>query len=159
MIISSASYGVAGIFAKRTFAHVSPLTLAVGQQISASSLLLPIGLGSMAVSNADKPMAVNPVLAMIALGLVCTSLAYLLYFHLIHAVGPVRTSMVTFLIPPFGILWGWIFLDEHIRPSMLIGLVLILASIKLVSLPSSVKDPEPEVGITDMPEVARAAEG
>ena len=137
MIVASASYGVAGIFAKRSFAGTSSLSLAVGQQMSASMLLLPFGIGSMAVSDAHEPMSRNPILAMIALGLVCTSLAYLLYFHLIHAVGPVRTSMVTFLIPPFGILWGWIFLDEHVKPSMLLGLALILISIRLVSRPQS----------------------
>ena len=145
MLISSISYGVATIFAKRSFTGVSSMGLAVGQQLSASLLLVPIGAGSMAVGTADKSMSLNPILAMIGLGLLCTSLAYLLYFHLIKAVGPVRTSSVTFLIPPFGILWGWLFLDEHIKPSMIIGLVLILASIRLVNRPSTAKQPEPEI--------------
>jgi drug/metabolite transporter (DMT)-like permease len=151
MIISSVSYGCAGIYAKRSFAGVSSLSMAVGQQISASMLLIPIGLGSFAVGEADKPMTLNPVLAMIGLGLVCTSFAYLLYFHLIHAVGPVRTSMVTFLIPPFGILWGWMFLDEHIKPSMLIGLALILISIRLVNRQPAANQPDPEGSVVAKP--------
>ena len=121
MLVASASYGVAGIYAKTHLTGISSFGIAIGQQLAASLLLVPIGAGSMAIGEADKVMTRNAVLSIIALGLLCTSFAYLLYFHLIKAVGPVRTSSVTFLIPPFGILWGWLFLDEHIKPSMISG--------------------------------------
>ncbi|MBX3069191.1 MAG: DMT family transporter [Thermomicrobiales bacterium] len=142
LLIAYLSYGAAGVYAKRNLAGTSSLGMAMGQQLAATFLLVPIGAGSMAVGEADKAMSLNPILATIALGLICTAFAYLLYFHLIKAIGPVRTSSVTFLIPPFGILWGWLFLDEHIKPSMIVGLALILVSIRLVNRPTSAKPHE-----------------
>ena len=133
MLISSGSYGAATVFAKRQLGDVPAFGLAIGQQLSGTLLLTPLGAGFALGGDADKGMTIKAVLAVVALGLLCTSIGYLLYFHLIHAIGPVGTSTVTFLIPLFSILWGWLFLDEHIRPAMIIGLVLILASVRLVN--------------------------
>jgi drug/metabolite transporter (DMT)-like permease len=59
--------------------------------------------------------------------------AYVLYFHLIAAVGPTNTTTVTYLIPLFGTLWGALFLGERVTPGMIAGLALILASVLLVN--------------------------
>jgi drug/metabolite transporter (DMT)-like permease len=115
LLVASASYAGATVYAKRRLVGVSSFSMAIGQQIAATALLLPLGAGSMAVSEADKPMSAKAVWAIIALGLICTSVAYLLYFHLINTVGAVGTASVTFLIPIFGIFWGWLFLDEEIH--------------------------------------------
>lgn len=61
-----------------------------------------------------------------ALSLVCSGVAYVLYFRLIADVGPTRAMTVTFLMPAFGVLWGWLFLDETITLPMLAGAVLIV---------------------------------
>jgi drug/metabolite transporter (DMT)-like permease len=58
---------------------------------------------------------------MAGLAVLCTALAYLLFFRLIARVGPTRALSVTFLIPVFGMLWGALFLHEQITPSMLAG--------------------------------------
>jgi drug/metabolite transporter (DMT)-like permease len=133
MLLSSLSYAVTTVFAKRTLAGVSSLRAALGQQLGASVLLAPFGAVTIAAGGSDTTPSLKVALAMLALGLLCTSFAYLLYFHLIAEVGPVRTSSVTFLIPIFGIIWSAIFLDEEIRLVMLLGLGLILASVTLVS--------------------------
>jgi drug/metabolite transporter (DMT)-like permease len=133
MLIASFSYGAAGVYAKRNLGTYSPFSMAVGQQMAATILLLPLGAGSMVVGDSDQDMSSRAVLAVIALGLLCTSFAYLLYFHLLTEVGPIRTSSVTFLIPFFGVFWSWLFLDEQIKVTMLIGLVVILASVRLVN--------------------------
>jgi drug/metabolite transporter (DMT)-like permease len=96
-------------------------------------LLAPFSAGAVAAGSGDGDISMEVVLAALALGLICTSFAYLLYFHLIATVGPVNTASVTFLIPIFGIFWSAIFLHESIRPVMLIGLALILASVTLVT--------------------------
>jgi drug/metabolite transporter (DMT)-like permease len=101
--------------------------------LGATVLLAPFGAATIAAGGSDTTPSLKVALAMLALGLLCTSFAYLLYFHLITEVGPVRTSSVTFLIPIFGILWSAIFLDEEIRMVMLLGLGLILGSVTLVS--------------------------
>jgi drug/metabolite transporter (DMT)-like permease len=59
--------------------------------------------------------------AVLALGLLCTSWAYVLYFRLIADVGPVRAMTVTFLIPLFGVLWGALFLGEAVTAAHALG--------------------------------------
>jgi drug/metabolite transporter (DMT)-like permease len=130
-ILSTVSYGLAGVYAKKTFAGVPPLSLATGQQLGASILLLPLTLVNLPASSAAfTPLVLVSVLG---LALLCTAVAYLLYFYLIEQVGPTRTLSVTFLIPVFGMLWGVVFLQEAITGGMLAGLLVILSSIFLIS--------------------------
>ncbi len=63
----------------------------------------------------------------LALGILCTGAAYLMYFRLITDVGPMRALSVTFLIPAFGTLWGVLFLGETLSASFLAGGGLIVA--------------------------------
>lgn len=72
------------------------------------------------------------MLAVILLALLCTSLAYLIYFHLIASAGATQAATVTFLIPFFSVLWGVIFLGEPLNAGMFAGLALILAAVWLV---------------------------
>ena len=58
--------------------------------------------------------------------MLCTGLAYLLYFRLIAHVGPANAIAVTFLIPLFAVLWGGLFLGEQLTPTMLGGGAVIL---------------------------------
>lgn len=133
MLVASASYGLANVYAKQSLKGVSTLGAATGQQIGGGVWLLPCAAGTFAVGASDASPAPNVLFAVLALGLLCTSAAYLLYFHLIASVSPVHTASVGFLIPVFGIAWSALFLDETIRPSMIAGLGLILASVFLVS--------------------------
>jgi drug/metabolite transporter (DMT)-like permease len=130
-IISTISYGFAGVYAKKNFAGVPVLSLAVGQQLGAAILLLPFTLTQLPYSTSQ--VSGVAVYAVMALALFCTAIAYLLYFYLINSVGPTKTLSVTFLIPVFGIIWGYFFLQEEITIGMLIGLVVILGSVYLIS--------------------------
>lgn len=136
MLGASFAYACGSIYARQALSGLPTHTLALGQQLSAGILLIPLATGSVAVGSTDLTPNGKVILAAVALGLLCTSFAYLLYFHLIGSIGPVRTSTVTFLIPVFGILWSWLFLDEAIEPTMLLGLAVILASIGLVNRPT-----------------------
>ena len=71
--------------------------------------------------------------SVIALGVVCTALAYLIYFRLIQDIGASSTLSVTFLIPVFGILWGNLVLDEQIGWNTLIGALMVLSGTMLVT--------------------------
>jgi drug/metabolite transporter (DMT)-like permease len=66
----------------------------------------------------------------------CTGIAYLLYFRLITDVGPARALTVTFLIPVFGMLWGAVFLGEAITATMLAGCALVLVGTGLILAPA-----------------------
>ena len=67
------------------------------------------------------------------LAVLCTGLAYLMYFRLIAHVGAANAIAVTFLIPAFAVLWGWIFLGEPLTPAMAIGSVVILLGTALAT--------------------------
>lgn len=68
---------------------------------------------------ADVPMPVWASLA--GLGLLCTALAYVMFFRLIQRIGPSRALTVTFLIPIFGMLWGAMWLGEAITSTMVLA--------------------------------------
>jgi drug/metabolite transporter (DMT)-like permease len=71
--------------------------------------------------------------AAVALALLCTGIAYVLYFRLIARVGPARAMSVTYLIPAFAMLWGALFLGERITPAMMVGGLVILAGTALAT--------------------------
>jgi drug/metabolite transporter (DMT)-like permease len=74
-------------------------------------------------------------LSLLGLGLVCTAFAYVLYFRLLTAIGPVKSMTTTFLIPPFGVLWGALLLDEPLSMAHLYGGILIAGALWLVLRP------------------------
>ena len=75
------------------------------------------------------PGPLSPLVAanVLALALASTAFAYLLYFRLIATIGPARALTVTFLIPLFGVLWGFLFLGEPLATNTLSGCALIVA--------------------------------
>ncbi len=121
-------YGYNGVLMKR-YAGVSPRGIAVGGQLAAALMLLPLA------PFAPPPGVVGPVEAanLLALALLGNALGFALYFRLIADVGAARALTVTYLIPLFGLLWGMLFLGESLPASALAGGLLILAGTVLVS--------------------------
>ena len=72
----------------------------------------------------------------LGLALVCSSIAYVLYYRLIADVGPTRALTVAFLMPAFGMVWGALFLDETITLPMIAGCALIIAGTGAVLRPA-----------------------
>jgi drug/metabolite transporter (DMT)-like permease len=128
-LAAALSYGFGGVYAKRAFSGLPPLSMAIGQQTGAGLLLL---LPS-AVSFPGEAPSSAVVLSVLALAFLSTALAYLLYFRLITSVGPTSTLTVTFLVPVFGLLFGALFLGEPVGAGMLVGLGVILSSVTLVT--------------------------
>lgn len=134
-LVATACYGLAGFLTKRWITQRGGLDsriVALGSQIGAVLFLLPFAVWD--ASNhpvAWQMVSVQVWLSMLVLGLLCTSLAYVLYFKLIAEVGPMKALMVTFLIPLFGVLWGALVLGEsastaHAAGGGLIGIALWL---------------------------------
>ncbi len=128
-VAATVCYAVAGVQVVRVFQEVPPLSLAVGQQLAAGLVLLPFT----AASLPDSAPSRDVILAVVALAVLSTAVAYLLYFQLVQRVGPTKTASVTFLIPVFGLLWGALFLNEPIGPGTVVGLLVILAGVVLVT--------------------------
>ena len=127
-IAGSAGYALTGIYMKKRAAHVSPFSLTLGTLLTAAPLLLPFLLMAPVPSAPTLKIA----LAVLGLALLGSAVAFVLYFRLIADIGPTKTQTVTFITPLFGILFGVVFLDEELRPAMLLGGALILAGTALV---------------------------
>lgn len=115
-------YGFTGAYLKR-WARAAPARgMAVGTQVAAGVLLMPLA----ALWPPAAPPTPLVVACVLALGLVCGAVAYLLYFRLIQDVGPAGALTVTYLTPLFGMLWGALFLGEVLTISMLAGAALVI---------------------------------
>ncbi|HEU4352559.1 MAG TPA: DMT family transporter [Burkholderiales bacterium] len=116
-------YGLAAAYMKRWASNVPSRGMAVGTQLVAGTLLIPF------IPLWPPAVAPTPLIAasMLALGLVCGAIAYLLYFRLIADIGATGALTVTYLIPVFGVLWGAVFLGETVTLLMLAGVALVIA--------------------------------
>jgi drug/metabolite transporter (DMT)-like permease len=115
-------------------AGAAGVTLIAGwSQIFAAAALLP------AVPFSPVRGAITAAVAgdVLALALLCSAIAYLLYYRLIADVGPSRALTVTFLIPLFGMLWGALLLGETITPAMIAGCALIVGGTVAVLRPAA----------------------
>lgn len=122
-------YGVTGVLMKRFASGATPQAMAAGNQLAAALVLLPL-LPLLPPLAAPSALVIANLLC---LALLASGLAFLLYFRLIADVGATRALTVTYLIPLFGVFWGWLFLGEALPASALAGGVLILAGTVLVT--------------------------
>ncbi|WP_298825201.1 DMT family transporter [uncultured Piscinibacter sp.] len=122
-------YGLSANYTKKRLQGVAPMAVAAGSQLSAALLL---ALPALWWWPAEMPSA--RAWTMVALlALLCTGLAYLMYFRLIAHVGPANAIAVTFLIPAFAVLWGWLFLAEPLTAAMAVGCGVILLGTALAT--------------------------
>jgi drug/metabolite transporter (DMT)-like permease len=126
-----ACYALAGVWLKRHGRALQPIAVAGWSQLLGGLALLPLA----AFAPIHGPLTTTIIVNMLLLALLCSAVAYLLYFRLIADVGPTRAMTVTFLMPAFGLLWGRLFLDETITPAMLAGAALIIGGTAAVLRP------------------------
>jgi len=121
-------YAVAGVYIKKRAAVAKPMAIAAWSQLFAGFVLLPLLPFGAAPTRIDAGIVGN----VLALALLCSAVAYLLYYRLIVDIGPTRAMTVTFLMPLFGMMWGALFLGEAITAPMLAGCALIIGGSVLV---------------------------
>lgn len=122
-------YGAVGVVVKRFAAGATPRGMAAGNQLAAALVLLPL-LPLLPPAAAPSTLAIANLLA---LALLASAVAFPLYFRLIAEVGATRALTVTYLIPLFGVLWGFLFLGESLPASALGGAALIVGGTILVT--------------------------
>ena len=121
-------YGVSANYTK-VAPVVAPFENAHGSLWAAVIIVLPL-LPFMPIR---EPVTLSISLSVLALGIACTGLAYLLYFRLVKDDGPASALSVTFLVPLFGILWGRFFLGEAIGLHTLLGALFVITGTILVT--------------------------
>lgn len=118
-------YGVGLNLVRRHMAHLPPAASA-GSTLGCSALLLaPFA----ATHWPTGPISAAAWFSAIALGVLCTGFAFLMYYRLIQRIGPTRTAVVTYLVPLFGAAFAWLFLGEPVTPTMIAAGLLILGSV------------------------------
>ncbi|QSX36194.1 DMT family transporter [Shewanella sedimentimangrovi] len=137
-LAAAVCYAIASIYSKQA-KQTDAFGNAHGSMWAATAILLP----SLWLVPAPVAMPSNgALLAVLALGVLCSGIAYLLYFRLVNTLGAMSALTVTFLIPVFGIFWGALLLDEHIGWHTLSGTAIILLGTALttgIRLPSLFK--------------------
>ncbi len=118
-------YGLSASFTKRYMTGLPSLVSSTGSQVGAALALAPLTWWFWPA----KPVPVAAWGAVVALGVVCTGLAYILFFRLIERAGPAKALSVTFAIPVFAILYGVVLLGEVVTPWMLgCGVVIVVGT-------------------------------
>jgi drug/metabolite transporter (DMT)-like permease len=122
IILAGLGYSVGSFMTKRHVAAAPPTTVAAWVMVASMVLMAPVAAASL---PGDAPGA-GPLAAVLALGLVGTGIAFVLFYELVSAVGPTRTFIVSYLAPAFAVLYGGLLLDEPVGVATIAGLVLIL---------------------------------
>lgn len=127
--LASLSYGVSALYGQHLVGHVRGPVLSTTALIGALVVLLPFGIAQ-APSHAPSWKVLASVLALALLG---TAVAQLLWFRALRTFGAARTTLVSYLIPATALIYGVVFLSEHVSAVELVGFFLILAGVALGS--------------------------
>lgn len=123
------SYGVSASYTRLRLAGVPSLVTAAGSQVGASlALALPTAL-----TWPERMPSVSAWLALGTVGVLCTGVAYLLFYRVVQRAGPARSLAVAYLIPLFAVGYGLLLLGERLSPSMVIGGGVILLGTALAT--------------------------
>ncbi len=126
---ASISYAFAGVYGRRfRDLGVTPIQTAAGQVTASSCLLLPVAILTDRPWTLAMPGA-EVIAAVVALAILCTALAYVLYFRILAAAGAVNLLLVTLLVPVSAVVLGALILDERLEARHFAGMAIIAASL------------------------------
>ncbi len=130
VLVASFSYGIGGLYGRRAFEGMPPILPATWQNIFGAVILLPFAL---VLAPLDRMPSWQAIGSVVALGVIGTAVALLLYYELLARVGATRTVMVTYLLPVMALFYGAILLDEAVSVYALLGLALVLLGITVTA--------------------------
>jgi drug/metabolite transporter (DMT)-like permease len=133
-VAGSVCYAIAALIGRR-FDEVSPLVPAAGSVVMASFVLVPLAF------IVEQPWTVQPsvrsMLGVAGLVIFSTGAAFIVYFRLLSTIGSIATSSQAYLRIVVGVGLGIVFLGERLSSSTMIGLLLVVAGVVAMTLPSS----------------------
>jgi drug/metabolite transporter (DMT)-like permease len=129
VVLASLCVAASFLYTQEHFPTTQSLVLATAAVTSSALVILPFGL----VQLPDTFPSAKVAGSMVALGVVGTAVAYLIFYRLLALYGSARTSLVTYLLPVFALLFGALLLDERLSLNAILGLGLILSGVTLGS--------------------------
>jgi drug/metabolite transporter (DMT)-like permease len=129
VVLSSLCYAAGGLYGQRALGRATGPVLATASMLYGGLVLLPFALFQLP----DHVPGWKSVASLLGIAVLGTALAQLILYRVLRLFGAARLSLVTYLIPAFALLYGSLILDEALRPSMLVGLGLILGGVALGS--------------------------
>jgi drug/metabolite transporter (DMT)-like permease len=129
VVMASLSYSINALYQRRKMRDVPVFEVSLGQLAVGTVIALPIAAPSLPAIH----FQVTPIAAVLALGAVCTGVAYLLYYYIMNTLGAVRAAGVTYLVPVTAVLWGALFLRETVSATIVAGGLVILAGVVLTN--------------------------
>jgi drug/metabolite transporter (DMT)-like permease len=135
VLLAAVSYSFASVYARKTTKGYAPAIQAIAPLIGADILIW--GITPLVEAPLKLPSLPVTWLAILWLGVMGVAIAYLLFFYLLHSVGPTRTVLVTYVFPLVGVALGVIFLDERLDWRLLLGAALVVGSIVIVNRKTS----------------------
>jgi len=122
-------YALSACYAKKYLSSFSPFVNATGSSLTSGVLLLPLAW----YWWPQAPVSTTAWMAALVLAVLCSAVAYVLYYRLIQHIGPARAMTVSYLVPVVGLFWGWMLLDEHFTLRTLLGVLLIFSGLALAN--------------------------
>jgi drug/metabolite transporter (DMT)-like permease len=127
-LAGSALWGWGGVVIKQRQGILPPIGMAAGATLCAAIIMSPLWI----TATPPSTWTPGPALALIALGMLSSGMAYLAFFTLVRDIGPTRSLTTGLASPALGVLWGWLLLDEAVTLAMLAGVALVVSSLWLV---------------------------
>jgi drug/metabolite transporter (DMT)-like permease len=142
-VLAAICYAGAAIFG-RGFKGLDPMAPAAGSLLCGAAILIPLSL------VVERPWTLHPsmdsVLALLALAVFSTALAFVIYFRLIQTLGSVGTTAQAYLRVPIGVALGVLFLGERLSPTAWIGLACVVIGVAAMTIPARKARPIGETG-------------
>jgi drug/metabolite transporter (DMT)-like permease len=131
VILASIFYAASSVYARRKTQSAPGLVRGAAPLVSATVIMWIIA--PVAESSFKIPRLPLTWIAVLWLGVLGSGLALMLWYYLLHEIGPTRTGMVTYIFPLGGVILGVIFLNEHLSWQLAVGALLIISSIVVVN--------------------------
>jgi drug/metabolite transporter (DMT)-like permease len=129
VLLASLSYGASALYGQHLIADVPGPVLSTAALLGALVVLVPFGI----VQAPSQPPSAKALACVAALALLGTAFAQLLWFRLLRRYGAARSTLVSYLIPATALIYGVVFLEEHVTAAELAGFGLILGGVALGS--------------------------
>jgi drug/metabolite transporter (DMT)-like permease len=139
VLLASVSYAVSALYQRRKLRGMNVFEGNLGQLAFTALLVLPLAAPSIPAVHLE----LKSVAAVVALGVLGSGIAGVLYYYVLNSLGPVRGSGVTLLVPVTAVFWGATLLHEAVTTAILVGMVVILVGIVLTNVGRQAVSPKP----------------